>query len=196
MYSLYINLTLLINIDLGLDKVDKFDLGTHLTRAMVSTNWSYWAYRIFVSCFADQVMLYEFAQSNQDEFGTYMDGFILYNCINPWCMRAALTQRPAKDAKRGLFQDWLLAISPFAIYGFSPLPAGVFLWNGSSRQFVFDLLPAVAQTSVTLRLLAAAYEFHVVLMWMAVSHFGTFHCITLLRVIQRELINHAAASLE
>ena len=69
-YSLYINLTLVINIYLGPDKIDKFDLGTHLTRAMVSTNWSYWAYQIFVACFLDPAMRYEFAQSNQGEFKT------------------------------------------------------------------------------------------------------------------------------
>ena len=71
-YSLYINLTLVINVYRGLDKMDKFDLGTHLTRAMVSANWSYWAYQIFVACFADQAMLYEFAQSNQGECSAFV----------------------------------------------------------------------------------------------------------------------------
>ena len=72
MYSLYINLTLVIDIYLGLDKIDKFGLGAHLTRAMVSTNWSYWAYQMFVAYFADQAMLYEFAQSNQGEVSAFV----------------------------------------------------------------------------------------------------------------------------
>lgn len=170
LYALYINMTLVVNATPGLDGVDKFDLGTHLTRAMVSASWSYWAYQVFVACFADQGMLYEFAQWN-----------------------AVLTRHPAKGLKKkGVLQDWLLVIAPFAIYGFSPLPAGIFLWDSSSNQFLWALLPASAQRSVILWVLAAAYEFHVVLMWMAVSHFGCFHCLTFLRVIQRQLINHAA----
>ena len=67
LYTVYINLTLVINLSRGLDGIDKFDLGTHLTRAMISANWSYWAYQVFVACWTDQAMLYEFAQSNPGE---------------------------------------------------------------------------------------------------------------------------------
>ena len=109
------------------------------------------------------------------------------------CVLAVLKQRTEKDAKKVFLQDWLLAISPSVVYGFTPIPAAIFLWNGPSKQFLFAVLPATAQRSQALRLLAAAYEFHVVLMWMAIiGHFGTFHSITFLRVIQRELMNNLA----
>ena len=101
-------------------------------------------------------------------------------------------QRPVNDARRSYLQDLLLAIAPYTIYTFSPLPAGAFLWNSSSNQFAFALLPASAQKYTGWRLLAAVYELQVFLMWMAVGHFGVFHCATFLRVIQRELINQAA----
>ena len=64
LYSLYINATLIVNLSRGLDTIEKLDLGTHLTRAMLSANFSYWAYQIFVAYFSDQAMLYTFAHLN------------------------------------------------------------------------------------------------------------------------------------
>ena len=71
LYSLYINATLILNISRGIETIEKLDVGTHLTRAMLSANFSYWAYQIFVAYFSDQAMLYAFAQSNPGDRYAY-----------------------------------------------------------------------------------------------------------------------------
>ena len=104
-------------------------------------------------------------------------------------------QRPVAAYKESFLQDWILAAAPGTIYPFAPFLAGVFLWDSSSNQFAFALLPAMtAQSSVVWKLLAAAYEFYCFAMWLAVDHFGLFHCITFLRVVQRQLVDCAAAA--
>ena len=169
LYAFYINLTLVMNVSHGIDSTDHLLLGTHLTRAMFSATFSYWSYQMFIVHFSDLAMLYEWAQSSQ-----------------------VLTQRPVETSKQSMFQDWLLVIAPCTIYCFVPLLPGLFLWSSSSNQFVFTLLPATAQRSFVLKLLAAVYEFHVVIMWVAVAQCGFFHWIAFLRVVQRELVNIAA----
>ena len=64
LYAVFINLTLVINAIRGLESADKLNLGTHLTRAMFSANFSYWAYQIFALNFADEAVLYNFVQTN------------------------------------------------------------------------------------------------------------------------------------
>ena len=169
LYALYINLTLVINVSRGIDTMDHLLLGMHLTRAMFSATFSYWAYQMFIVHFSGLAMLYEWAQSSH-----------------------VLTQRPVDTSKESLLQDWLLVIAPCTVYCFAPLLNTLFLWRSSSNQFVFALLPATVQQSMVLRLVAAAYEFHVVIFWMAVAQCGFFHWIAFLRVIQRELINNVA----
>ena len=102
---------------------------------------------------------------------------------------AVLTQRPEKDTRRSFLQDRMMQFFPFFIYGFDPLLAVVFLYNSKSNQFIFSLLPVTAQENRMLIFLAATYEFHVILLWMAVAHFWVYHCLTFTRVIERELIN-------
>ena len=75
LYALYINATLIVNVSSGLDAIEKLDLGTHLTRAMLSANFSYWAYQIFVAYFSDQAMLYLFAQSNPGDLLVFSSVF-------------------------------------------------------------------------------------------------------------------------
>ena len=98
-------------------------------------------------------------------------------------------------SKESKLQNLLLAVVPCTTYFFSPFLTTLFLWDSSSEQFIFSILPVTVQTMPILKLLAAVYEFHVVFMWMAVAHFGLFHCAAFLRVVQRSLIN-AAAKLE
>ena len=101
---------------------------------------------------------------------------------------AALKQRPMTDrSKESKLQNLLLAVVPCTTYFFSPFLTALFLWDSSSEQFIFSILPVTVQKIIVLKLFAAAYEFHLVLMWMAVAHFGLFHCVTFLRVIQRSL---------
>ena len=107
-------------------------------------------------------------------------------------MTLALLQRPIDTSKESLLQDWVLLIAPCTIYSFAPLLSGLFLWGSSSNQFVFALLPTGVQESIALRLLAAAYEFHMMMMLMAVAHCGFFFWIVFLRVVQRELVDNAA----
>ena len=71
-YATFINLTLIFTVSHGLENVDKLGLGTHLTRAMFSTIFSYWAYQIFEVHFLDQAMIYEFAQLNPGNFLTFV----------------------------------------------------------------------------------------------------------------------------
>ena len=112
--------------------------------------------------------------------------------MNYFCMNVALLQRPVDASTESVLQDLLLPISPCTIYSFAPLLAGLFLWNSSSNQFAFALLPTTVQKSNVLRLLAAAFEFQVVMLLMAAAHCGFFHWITFLRVVRRELVNNFA----
>ena len=170
LYALHINFTLVVNISHEMETVDHLLLGTHLTRAMFSLNFTYWSYQMFIVHFWDQAMLYEFAQSSQ-----------------------VLMQRPLDTSKESALQDWLLLISPFTIHCFSPLLCGLFLYSSSSNQFVFALLPATAQESIILKLLAAAYELNVATLWLTAGQYGFFHWIAFLRVVQRELVNNVAS---
>ena len=107
-------------------------------------------------------------------------------------MNVALLQRPVDTSKESWLQDCVLLIAPCTIYSFAPLLSGLFLWGSSSNQFVFNLLPTRVQESVVLRLLVAAYEFHMMMMLMAVAHCGFFLWIAFMRVVQRELVDNAA----
>ena len=66
-YALYINFTLFMNISRGMDSIDHLVLGTHFIRAMLSSKFSYWAYKMYVVHFSDQSMLYAFSQSSPGE---------------------------------------------------------------------------------------------------------------------------------
>ena len=68
LYALYINVRLVISVTRRLDTIEHHQLGIHLTRAMLSANFSYWAYQIFVVYLDEQIILYDFAQSNPGEF--------------------------------------------------------------------------------------------------------------------------------
>ena len=67
LYSLYINLTLVLNVWRRLDTIEYVHLGTHLARAILSAQFSYWAYQLFIVHSWDEAMLYEFAQSSAGE---------------------------------------------------------------------------------------------------------------------------------
>ena len=66
-YSLYINLTLVVNISRGTDAIDLLVFVTHFTRAMFSAKFNSWAYQIYIVHFLDQSVLYAFSQSSPGE---------------------------------------------------------------------------------------------------------------------------------
>ena len=101
-------------------------------------------------------------------------------------------QRPVYTSSESVLQDWVLLFSPCTTYCFAPLLVGLFLWNSSSNQFVFALLPTTVQESNVLRLATAACEFQLLMLLMAAAHCGFFNWITFLRVVRRELLNNLA----
>ena len=86
-------------------------------------------------------------------------------------------------------QDVLLTLIPVMVYSLCPFMAGLFLLIPSAKQFGFSRLPAEYHERSALRILAAACEFYIVMMWMAMAHFGAYHALTCLKVVERMLLN-------
>ena len=63
----------------------------------------------------------------------------------------------------------------------------LFLVDMSDDQFVFSLLPAEMRGNVGLMLIGAAVEFRFIQFLLSIGHFGVFHCVTFLRVVQTSL---------
>ena len=110
---------------------------------------------------------------------------------NKWLFtNVVLMQRPLAASKKSFLQDWLLAVPPCIIFCFGPALVSVFLWDSSSSQFAFALLPIMtARRSVIWELLPEKHELYCFTMWLALGHLGMFHCTVLLRVVQRELVD-------
>ena len=64
LYALYINFGLILTVSHGLEKIEPHQLGTYLTRAMLSATFSFWAYQIFETHHDEYATLYNFAQSS------------------------------------------------------------------------------------------------------------------------------------
>ena len=82
-------------------------------------------------------------------------------------------------------------MTPMMLYTYCPFFTAIFLLDTTQAQFVFSLLPRTAHDSMTLKLIAAAMEFWLMLFWVAASHFGVIHSITLVRTIQTSLAESA-----
>ena len=67
LYALYIDMTLLYTIFLGLDEIRLDQFGIHILRAFISTLFSYWAYEVFVKHPEMHAKLYNFTQPNPGE---------------------------------------------------------------------------------------------------------------------------------
>ena len=81
------------------------------------------------------------------------------------------------------------------VYSHCPVLAALFLLDASDEQFVFSLLPAEMRGNMVFMLVGAALEFRFIQFLMAMAHFGAFHCVTFLRVIQTSLV-HSTASVK
>ena len=90
-------------------------------------------------------------------------------------------------------QDVLLTLIPFMVYSLCPFMAGLFLLNPSAKQFGFSRLPAEYREGSAVKILAAACEFYIVMMWMAMAHFGAYHALTCLKVVEKMLLNAVGA---
>ena len=55
---------LIITVSGGLETIEHHQLGIHLTRAMLSATFSFWAYQMFVVYPDECAVLYKFAQSS------------------------------------------------------------------------------------------------------------------------------------
>ena len=61
---------------------------------------------------------------------------------------------------------------PFMVYSYFPGITGLFLLIPSAHQFAFSVLQPEYRQSSGLTLLAAACEFYIIMMWMAMAHVG------------------------
>lgn len=81
-------------------------------------------------------------------------------------------------------QDVLLSLIPFMTYSLCPFITALFLLDPSDSQFAFSLLPNDHGVSMVVKLLVAACEFYIVMMWMATAHFGAYHILTFLKAAE------------
>ena len=73
------------------------------------------------------------------------------------------------------------------LYSLCPMLLGLFLLDGSDEQFFFGLLPAEMQENWIWKMLAATVEFRFIQFLMAMAHFGAFHSVAFVRMIQTSL---------
>lgn len=74
-------------------------------------------------------------------------------------------------------------MTPNLLYTYCPFFAGIFLWDTKQKHFALSLLPATVHENWSVKLLAAALEFWLVLFWVVSGHFGSYHSITFVRTI-------------
>lgn len=77
------------------------------------------------------------------------------------------------------------------LYSFGPLLLGLFLLDSTENQYAFSVLPNKMQQWWVLKILFALTEFRFAHFLMAMAHFGAFHCVTFIRVIQTAPTNSA-----
>ena len=68
LYAVYIDLTLVLTMMGGLRNVRYHIFGMHLMRSLLSTTFSYWAYKLFVANATDHELLYNFTQQSPGKF--------------------------------------------------------------------------------------------------------------------------------
>ena len=68
LYSLYINITLILSVLIASDSEGHQSLGIHINRALLSAAFSFWAYELFVVNREGLILLYNFAQTNAGEW--------------------------------------------------------------------------------------------------------------------------------
>ena len=65
------------------------------------------------------------------------------------------------------------------------------LLDSTNEQFAFSLLPVEMRESWGWMLFGAVVEFRFFQFLASVAHFGEFHCVTFLRVVQSSLVHSA-----
>lgn len=66
-YSLHINMTLILSLVVGSEYEGHQSLGIHITRGLLSAAFNVWAYELFLANLEGTVLLYNFTQTSNGE---------------------------------------------------------------------------------------------------------------------------------
>ena len=196
LYALYIQFTLVEHtINHGIDSNRYHIFGMHLTRSMFGITFSYWGYKFFVEHGDGHKLLYNFVQLGPGKIPfslrfhfkicfilrvSFVTNNLNYNA-------ADLPRRGLHPIKGSFLQEQILALTPAMIYTFCPMLTVLFLLGSEDKQFAYSLLPTEMQKSRAILIAGAVLEFRFIHFLTAMAHFGAFHCITFVRVIQTAL---------
>ena len=102
--------------------------------------------------------------------------------------KIALSTRLEYPVRFSSLQEFVFLGTLFSLYVHFGSFALLFLLDTTQIQFAFSMLPAQAHESWVLKCVAGVLELALMLFWAASAHFGVFHSITFVRVVQTSLL--------